>query len=400
MSHIKTSKGFLEYKSHLLYFGDKVMNKEVMLDNLRVLALYMDKIDINWGPAFGTLIGIVRNDDFQPWKPLFDIYILKEDEERFKDILWLMMDVGFNLVRYERRGLYILERNDEYIKVFVLHKISSDVRHTGGSDFIHEKYLQNTVKWDFKGILLNVPVDVDEYLTFQYGEDWITPKQTIIYSKGLISQWIHWMKTKLQDIMPDSIYYSWLLHHRQKDFSRFKARCEKAGIPLPENVQLASMKPRKYKKVLTVGVYDLLHKGHVELFRRAKGLGDYLVVAAQDSDFILKYKPMAKVLNSTEDRKYMIKAIRYVDEVITYTDVDEIVHEVDFDVFVTGPDQCHAGFQRAIQWCEEHGKEHIVLGRTDGVSSSELKAKIAEKTGNIKKDNCREETKMTSNNYV
>ena len=83
MSRIKTSKGFLEYESHLLYFGDKVISKEVMLDNLRVLALYMDKIDINWGPAFGTLIGIVWNDDFQPWKPLFDIYILKEDEERF-----------------------------------------------------------------------------------------------------------------------------------------------------------------------------------------------------------------------------------------------------------------------------------------------------------------------------
>lgn len=58
----------------------------------------------------------------------------------------------------------------------------------------------------------------------------------------------------------------------------------------------------------------------------------------------------------------------------------KIVQEVDFDVFVTGPDQCHAGFQRAIQGCEKHGREHIVLGRTDGVSSSELKAKIAEKT--------------------
>ena len=57
--------------------------------------------------------------------------------------------------------------------------------------------------------------------------------------------------------------------------------------------------------------------------------------------------------------------------------------EVDFDVFVTGPDQCHAGFQKAIQWCEEHKKEHIVLGRTDGVSSSELKAKIAEKIQKI-----------------
>ena len=102
MAHIKTSKGFLDYKNHLLYFGNKVINKEIMLENLRLLALYLDKIDINWGPAFGSLIGIVRNDDFQPWKPVFDIYILKEDEERFKDILWMLLEVGFSHVRYER----------------------------------------------------------------------------------------------------------------------------------------------------------------------------------------------------------------------------------------------------------------------------------------------------------
>lgn len=379
MAYIRTTKGYLEYENHLLHFGDKVMDKEVMLENLHALAIYLDKIDINWGPAFGTLIGIVRNDDFQPWKPVFDIYILKEDEERFKDILWSMAEVGFELVRYERRGLYYLRRNDEYIKVFVLHKICSDVRHTGGSDFIHEKYLQNTLKWDFKGIQLNVPVDVDEYLTFQYG-DWVTPKQTVTYSNKWSARLIHWIQTRIQDVMPDSVYYFWLLKHRQKDFMKFKKRCDNAGIPLPTNVQLESMKPRKYKKVLTVGVYDLIHKGHVELYRRARGLGDYLIVAVQDGDFILKYKPTAKVLNSTEDRKYMIKSIRYVDEVITYTDVDKIVTEVDFDVFITGPDQCHAGFQKAIKWCGENGKEHIVLGRTDGVSSSELKQKIALKT--------------------
>lgn len=378
MAYIKTSKGYLKYESHLLHFGAKVMDKDLMLENIHILSVYLDKIDINWGPAFGTLIGIVRNDNFQPWKPLFDIYILKEDEERFKDVLWLMKEDGFELVRYERRGLYYLCRNEEYIKVFVLHKISSDVRHTGGSDFIHEKYLQNTVKWDFKGIQLNVPAEVDEYLTFQYG-DWTIPKQTVRYSNGLFASLTHWTQTKLQDWMPDSVYYYWLLQHRQADFRRFKARCKSAGIPLPENVQLSSMKPRKYKKILTVGVYDLIHKGHVELFRRAKGLGDHLIVAAQDDEYILKYKPTSKVLNSTEDRKYMIKSIRYVDEVITYKDVDAIVKEIDFDVFVTGPDQNHEGFKRAVRWCEEHGKEHIVLGRTNGISSSELKTMIAAK---------------------
>ena len=380
MTRIKTSKGYLEYKNHLLNFGSKVLNPEKMLENLHILSLYLAKIDINWGPAFGTLIGIVRNEEFQPWKPVFDIYILKEDEERFKDILWLLLEADFEVVRYERRGRYYLVRNGEYIKVFVLTKVCSDVRHTGSSDFIHEKYIQNTVKWYFKGIQLNVPAEVDQYLEFQYGKDWTTPKQTVIYSNNLFVRYRYWMKTWIQDHLPDDLYYKWILNHRKKDFKKFKMQCVKAGIPLPLNVQLASMQPRKYRKVMTVGVYDLLHKGHVELYRRAKGLGDYLIVAAQDGDFILKYKPTAQVMNSTEDRKYMIKAIRYVDEVITYTDVDKIVQEVDFDVFVTGPDQIHAGFQRAIQWCEEHGKEHIVLGRTDGISSSELKAKIAAKT--------------------
>lgn len=380
MASIKTSKGFLKYESHLLYFGGKTIDKHIMIDNIHALAIYLDKIDINWGPAFGSLIGIVRNDDFLDWNPVFDIYILKEDEERFKDVLWLMKDVGFELVRYERRGLYYLQRNREFIKVFVLHKISSDIRHTGGSDFIHEKYLQNTVKWDFKGIELNVPQEVDEYLTFQYG-NWTVPLQTVCYKQNTILRYCHWAKTWILDHLSDNLYYSWIYHQRKSNFYQFKIQCEKAGVPLPVDVQLTSMKPRKYKRVFTVGVYDLLHRGHVELFRRARGLGDYLIVAAQDSDFILKYKPTAKVLNSTEDRKYMIKSIRYVDEVITYEDVDKIVQEINFDVFVTGPDQCHAGFQRAIKWCEEQGREHIVLARTDGVSSSELKAKIAAKTG-------------------
>lgn len=379
MAHIKTSKGFFEYDRHLLYFGNKIINKTKMLENLQVLSYYLDKIDINWGPAFGTLIGIVRNDDFQDWKPAFDIYILREDEERFKDILWLLKDAGFILMRYERRGLYFLKRNDEYIKVFVLHKISPEVRHTGSTDFIHEKFIQNTVKWNFKGIELNVPQEVDKYLTFQYG-NWIVPKQTVWYQENLFKRYYHWGLTWIQDHLPERWYFTWIYYHRLSDFKHFKKQCVAAGIPFPQNVQLANMKPRKYKKVLTVGVYDLLHKGHVDLFRRAKGLGDYLIVAAQDSDFIQKYKADAKVLNSTEDRKYMIKAIRYVDEVITYTDVEKIVQEVDFDVFVTGPDQCHEGFHKAIKWCEEHGKEHFVLSRTDGVSSSELKAKIAEKT--------------------
>ena len=155
MAFIKTSNGSLNFHQHLLYLDNHVINKDMMLENLSILSTILDKTGINWGPAFGTLIGIIRNDDILPWANVFNIYILKEDEERFKDSIHLLIDKGFNLKRYERSGLYFLERNGEFFKFFVLQKISSDVRHTGGTDFIQEKYLQNTAKWNFNGIELN-----------------------------------------------------------------------------------------------------------------------------------------------------------------------------------------------------------------------------------------------------
>lgn len=130
------------------------------------------------------------------------------------------------------------------------------------------------------------------------------------------------------------------------------------------------------KKVLTVGVFDLLHIGHVNLFRRARALGDQLTVCVQCSEVVQKYKPEEKLVYSTEERMYMVKAIRYVDKVMTYEAVDDIVKTADFDVFVTGPDQNHEGFQRAKEWCREHGKETVVLPRTEGISTSWLKEQI------------------------
>ena len=126
-------------------------------------------------------------------------------------------------------------------------------------------------------------------------------------------------------------------------------------------------------KVLTVGVFDLLHFGHVNLFKRAKSYGDYLIVAVQESDVVKKFKPEANLLFDTDLRIFMVESIRYVDEVITYRNVADIVRITDFDIFAVGPDQCHEGFQNAIDWCKSNNKLVIVIPRTDGVSSSQLK---------------------------
>ncbi len=130
------------------------------------------------------------------------------------------------------------------------------------------------------------------------------------------------------------------------------------------------------KKVITVGVFDYFHLGHLRLFENAKRLGDHLIVAVQDGSNIQKTKPETSVLYSTEQRVDLVKALRVVDEVIIYQDVDTLLPEVDFDIFAIGEDQKHAGFQRAVKWCEENGKKVIRLPRTPGICSSNIKKRL------------------------
>lgn len=132
-------------------------------------------------------------------------------------------------------------------------------------------------------------------------------------------------------------------------------------------------------KVLTIGIFDLVHYGHFELFRRAKelaGADGQLIVGVQDDEHVAKWKPNTRLVYKYEIRKKLVSAIRYVDMVIRHTDADETVKTIDFDVFCVGGEQEHPGFQRAISWCEANGKKIIRMPRTVGISTSELKAYI------------------------
>ena len=111
------------------------------------------------------------------------------------------------------------------------------------------------------------------------------------------------------------------------------------------------------KIVLTVGVFDFFHYGHLMLFKHAKELGDFLIVAVQKDESILKYKPTAHILYSETQRMEMISSIKYVDKVITYNDIDTLIPTVNFDVFAKGEDQIHSGFQKATEWCKINNKE-------------------------------------------
>jgi cytidyltransferase-like protein len=129
-------------------------------------------------------------------------------------------------------------------------------------------------------------------------------------------------------------------------------------------------------RVLTFGVFDYFHYGHLKLFQRAKALGDHLTVAVQRDSEIHKTKPQAQILYTTEQRLEMVDAICYVDAVMVYDQVDTAISQVEFDILAVGPDQTHPGFRRAMAWCAENGKQVVVLERTAGICSSGIKENL------------------------
>ncbi len=122
------------------------------------------------------------------------------------------------------------------------------------------------------------------------------------------------------------------------------------------------------KKVITYGTFDLLHWGHIHLLRRAKEMGDYLVVAISSDEFNkLKNK---KSYHSFENRKMILEAIRYVDEVIpehTWEQKVQDVQDHQIDVFVMGDD-----WEGKFDFLKEHC-EVVYLPRTEGISTTQIK---------------------------
>ena len=128
------------------------------------------------------------------------------------------------------------------------------------------------------------------------------------------------------------------------------------------------------KKVITYGTFDLFHVGHLNILRRAKELGDYLVVAVS-SDAFNEIKGKKCVIPDYE-RMAIVEAIKYVDEVIPENDWEQKVRDVqehDIDVFVMG-DDWEGKFDFLSEYCDV-----VYLPRTEGISTTQLKTILKSK---------------------
>lgn len=137
-----------------------------------------------------------------------------------------------------------------------------------------------------------------------------------------------------------------------------------------ENTILKNKRSGGMKRVITYGTFDLLHYGHINLLRRAKALGDYLVVALSSDEFNwdMKHK---KCYFTYEQRKELLLATRYVDLVIpeeSWEQKRNDVREYHIDTFVMGDD-----WRGKFDFLKEEGVEVVYLPRTPEISTSQIK---------------------------
>lgn len=123
------------------------------------------------------------------------------------------------------------------------------------------------------------------------------------------------------------------------------------------------------KKVITYGTYDLFHHGHINIIKRARELGDYLIVGVSSDEFNEKEKDKDTYF-TYEQRKMVVESLKYVNKVIPETNWDQKIEDVkkyDIDVFVIG-DDWKGKFDFLKEYCEV-----VYLERTPEVSSTKMK---------------------------
>lgn len=124
------------------------------------------------------------------------------------------------------------------------------------------------------------------------------------------------------------------------------------------------------RRVITYGTFDLLHYGHINLLKRARECGDYLIVALSTDEFNRGSK-RKRCYFSYEKRKALLEAIRYVDLVIpeeSWGQKRQDIHEYHVDTFVMGDD-----WEGEFDFLREEGCEVMYLPRTAEISTTLIK---------------------------
>jgi len=131
--------------------------------------------------------------------------------------------------------------------------------------------------------------------------------------------------------------------------------------------------------VYTTGVFDILHKGHINILVNAKNMGTHLVVGVQDDEGVFQSKRRYPTL-STQERVAQLESLPFVDKVIVYHNVDQrpYLEEIKPNIMIQGDDWPRTGNRtEVVKYLNEHHIQLVLLPYTQDISSSEIKRRVS-----------------------
>ena len=230
MPKIKTTKGLYCFKNTPLFAGRKKIDKGKSKENLCVFNRLANKQGLFFGLVYGTLLGAVREKDFIEHDEDIDIFILEESKELLMGLLFELRNEGFEVVRYDRRGLVSIMRNNEYIDIYIFKKFRQGVRICCG-ECILERFLLETTEISFLEGVYFVPKDYIGFLVFQYGTHWSDP---VVYSDfSRVNKWnsfLCWFKEEIKSALPDCMFYLWVKKNEDRFIESFYKKAKLNNI--------------------------------------------------------------------------------------------------------------------------------------------------------------------------
>ena len=239
MPTIRLTQGVLKYETHPLFLGVKKINKEISAQNLAVLKVFLEKHEILFGLIAGTLLGAVREHDFISHDEDIDLFFLSEQRQKLLDLLPALILEGFEVARYDRRGLLSIIRNGEYIDLYFFTPLCDGVRHCCGW-CVPEVFLLQTTMIEFKGDDYVVPQNYEEYLSYQYGETWKIPIQYANFELPKWKRFLNELKEKTKEILPDFLFYLMVRKAEKKMFKKYEAKIAKYNETYNTSLTLVS----------------------------------------------------------------------------------------------------------------------------------------------------------------
>ncbi len=205
--NIQTSKGLYKYEFVPLFTGTKIIDKDISAKNLVLFYSILEKHNITVGLAYGTLLGAVREHDFITHDEDIDLFMSKKYEQNLRDSLFELRDNGFEVCRYDRRGLISFMRQGEYIDIYIFHHHTDGVV-ICGREIMPEYFMTDIQPMEFKGHTYPAPRDYERYLNFFYGDNWRTPIKYYHYEQPKWKRCINIALQYIKEFLPDTVFYA------------------------------------------------------------------------------------------------------------------------------------------------------------------------------------------------